>query len=114
MFLHDQLALDTQFPPAGLREMGTAGSRDSDRGPPLWKLPDQSGSFDPSPHRSMNSTNLSLGNAERRPPYAYDAGQAHVDRLQARSLTLAKRPMPPNHGVAATPNHSNFPSARAS
>jgi len=44
----------------------------------------------------------------------YDAGQAHVDGHQARSLTLAKRPMPGNHGVAATPDHPSFPSARAS
>jgi hypothetical protein len=63
----------------------------------------------PSRHRSTSSINASLGNAERRPPFAHDAGQAHADSHQARSLTLAKRPMPGNHGVAATPDH---PSSR--
>jgi len=50
----------------------------------------------------------------RRPPFAYDAGQAHSDGQQARSPALAKRPMPGNHGVAAMPDHPTFPSARAS
>ncbi len=46
----------------------------------------------PSPHRSTNSINASLGNPERRPPATRDAGQAHADGHQARSLTLAKHP----------------------
>ena len=68
----------------------------------------------PSPHRSTNSINASLANAERRPPFAHDAGQAHADGHQVRSLTLAKRPMPGNHRVAATPDRHSFPSHRAS
>ena len=36
------------------------------RGPPLWDLPDAGPArFDPSPHRSTNSINASLGYAER-------------------------------------------------
>jgi hypothetical protein len=68
----------------------------------------------PSPHRSTNSIKASLGNAERRPPFAHDARQAYAGGHQACSLTLAKRPMAGNHCVAATPDHPSFPSARAS
>ncbi len=32
----------------------------------------------------------------------------------AGTVTLAKRPMPGNHGVAVTPDHPSFPSVRAS
>lgn len=68
----------------------------------------------PSPHRSPNSINASLGNAKRRPPAKRAAWRAHADGHQARSLTLAKRPTPRNHGAAATPDDPSFPSARAS
>ena len=67
----------------------------------------------PSPHLRTNSVNASLGNAKCRQSFARDTGQAHADGRQARSPTLAKRPMPANHGVAATPDHPSFPSARA-
>ena len=58
--------------------------------------------------------NASLGNPDRRPPLAHDAGLARAEGHQARSLTLAKHPMPGNHGVAATPDHLSSLSARAS
>ena len=66
------------------------------RGPPLWGLPDAGpGAFDPSPHRSTNSINASLGNAERRPPAKRAAGQAHAGGRRTRdasSLTFPKHP----------------------
>ena len=39
-------------------------------------------------------------------------GPAHVDGHQARLQMLAKRSMPGNHGVAATPDHHSFLSVR--
>src|SRR5438094_4743372 len=50
-----------------------------------------------SPHRSTNSINASLGNAERRPPAKRAAGQAHAGARRTRdasSLTLPKHPHP--------------------
>lgn len=67
----------------------------------------------PSRHRSTRSINASLGNPDRRPSFARDAGQARADGHQARSLALTKHPMQGNHGVPATPDHLSFPSARA-
>ena len=66
------------------------------RGPSLWAcpMPGQAPST-PSPHRSTNSINASLGNAERRPPAKRAAGQAHADGRRTRdasSLTLPKHP----------------------
>ena len=50
------------------------------RGLPLWNLPDTGqAASNHSPHRSTNSINASLGNVERRPPFAYDTGRAHAD-----------------------------------
>ena len=87
------------------------------RGPPISETPDArtvASTPMPSRHRSTSSINASLGNPDRRPSFARDARQARADGHQARSLTLAKHPMPGNYGVTATPDHLSFPSAHAS
>ena len=83
---------------------------------PLTRRPGRC-SFDASPHRSTNSINASLGNAERRPPAKRAAGQAHAGGRRARdanSLTLAKIRTAGYRGLTATPDHLSFPTVWAS
>ncbi len=65
----------------------------------------------PSPHRSTNAINASLGNAARRPPAKRAAGQAHTGGRRTRdasSLALPKHPHLGYRGLAA-PDHLSFP-----
>ena len=60
----------------------------------------------PSRHRTYEfEINASLGNADRRPPFAHDTGQARAGGCRARSassLPLAKHPYSGHRGLAAT------------
>ncbi len=80
----------TSCPPG--RADGTTPDRARPRPAALESARCRAGQLRPPPHRSTNSIKASLGNAERRPPFAHDTGQAHAGGHRARSLTLAKRP----------------------
>jgi len=82
------------------------------RGPPLSDMPDaRAGGFDPMPsrHRTMSSINPSLGNPDRRPPFAHDTGPAPAGGCRARTASSRPRAKHPHSGYRRLAATSPYP-----